>query len=221
VIYDIWRQRRGLQLSKIKSPQEKKVHALKNDRRNAYGENSKASRKGIRRSKQRSHREERRVAGLVLNRLKETADENDAIEAEALMKTKILQKRRTAFKKVPDIPLGVVIKRKLASREKAESDAESIVHNYPNFHDETIFDVPYVRALHKRFIMFQLRYRTSVKGRRAHRTKTADMREFERKEAARWRAAILRDAPLLKGFFTQEPQWRDRMLQWCERILVS
>lgn len=205
-------------MSKIKSPQEKKARALENDRRNVFGENSKSSRKNIRSGKQRSHREQRRVVGLLLNRLKETADENDATEAEALIKTKTLQKRHTAFKKMPDAPLGVVIKRKLASREKTKTDAEPIVRNYLNFHNEKMFDVPYVPALHKRSIIFQVRYSTSVKG---SASKTADMREFERKEATRWRAAIIRDAPLLKGFFTEEPQWRDRMLRWCERILVN
>jgi len=119
---------------------------------------------------------------------------------------------------MPDIPLGVVIKRKLASREKPETGAEHIVQSYLSFHHETIFDVPYVPALHKRSIIFQVRYRTSVKG---SASKTANMREFERKEAARWRAAILRDAPLLKGFFSEEPQWRERMLNWCGRILTS
>src|SRR5215469_13572934 len=151
--------------------------------------------------------EERRALGLILNRLKGTTDENDAIEADTLMKTEILRKRRTAFKKTPDAPLGIVITRKLAMREVAESGTKALVHHNLNFHDDAIFDIPYVRALHKRFIMFQLRYRTSVKGRLARGTKRAQIREYERKVGTRWKAAILRDAPLLRGFLTEAPQW--------------
>ncbi len=54
-----WR-RAGLPMSKLKSPQENKAVSLKTDRRNTYGENPQASRKGIRRGKQRSHMGERR-----------------------------------------------------------------------------------------------------------------------------------------------------------------
>jgi len=41
-------------VSKVKSATEKKALSLKRDRRNTYGENPQASRKGIRRGKQRS-----------------------------------------------------------------------------------------------------------------------------------------------------------------------
>jgi len=34
-----------------------------------------------------------------------------------------------------------------------------------------------------------------------------------------WKQAILRDAPLLKGFFVEEPKWREKMLRWCDRQL--
>ncbi|MGC2617441.1 MAG: hypothetical protein WA414_00280 [Acidobacteriaceae bacterium] len=49
-------------MSRLKSPQEKKTASLDLDRRNAYGENAKASRKGIPRSKKRSHSAERQAA---------------------------------------------------------------------------------------------------------------------------------------------------------------
>jgi hypothetical protein len=32
--------------------------------------------------------------------------------------------------------------------------------------------------------------------------------------------AILRDA-LLKGFFAEEPEWREKMLSWCQRIITK
>jgi hypothetical protein len=69
--------------------------------------------------------------------------------------------------------------------------------------------------------MFQLRYRVDAKrwGRNAKKSRL--IRTHERMEAARWKEAILRDAPLLHGFFAEEPQWRDRMLHWCEETLSS
>ena len=107
-------------MSKIKSPKEKKKLSLARDRRNTYGENPKASRKGIRRGKQRSHMKERRAVGHVLRHLKEQPDEDGAIEADVLSKTLTLQKKRKSFKKRADEPLGTVIKRKLARRKKLE-----------------------------------------------------------------------------------------------------
>jgi hypothetical protein len=209
-------------VSKIKSPQEKKTLSLKNDRRNRYGENSKSSRKGIRRGKQRSHMEERRAVGLILSHLRKTADENDATEADISAKTKIVESRHLAFKKTPDVPLGIVVKRKLASREPLpESETREPVHFYLKINSEGIFDTPYVRGLHKREIMFHVRYRVNVRGWGTHLKKSKLVRNYHRKEAARWREAILRDAPLLRGFFAEEPQWRDRMLRWCEKDLSS
>lgn len=105
-------------MSKIKSPKEKKKLSLARDRRNTYGENPVASRKGIRRGKQRGHMAERRAVGHVLRHLKEKPDEDGAIEADVLSKTLTLQKKRKAFKKRADEPLGTVIKRKLARRGK-------------------------------------------------------------------------------------------------------
>jgi len=34
-----------------------------------------------------------------------------------------------------------------------------------------------------------------------------------------WQDAILRDAPMLKGFFADEPKWRSELLHWCEKVL--
>jgi hypothetical protein len=75
-------------VSTVKNPKEKKRLSLALDRRNRYGENSKASRKGIQRGKQLRHMDERRTVGEVLTRLKGDAQEEQATEAELLAKTK-------------------------------------------------------------------------------------------------------------------------------------
>jgi hypothetical protein len=64
--------------------------------------------------------EERRAVGHVLRHLKEKPDEDGAIEADVLARTLTLERKRKAFKKRADEPLGTVIKRKLARREKLE-----------------------------------------------------------------------------------------------------
>ena len=61
---------------------------------------------------------ERRAVCHVLRNLKENSDENEVIEADALARTLTLENKRKAFKKRADEPLGVVIKGKLARREK-------------------------------------------------------------------------------------------------------
>src|SRR5271163_4841156 len=76
-------------MSKLKSPQEKKAVSLKRDRRNTYGENPQASRKGIRRGKQRSHMGERRAVSKILGRVRERPEESD--EADVLAKTKMVE----------------------------------------------------------------------------------------------------------------------------------
>ncbi len=159
----------------------------------------------------------RRAVGLILGRLRERADENNAIEADALAKTTIVKTGRTAFRKSPDEPLGLVVQRKLERREElAHPDKRAGVPVRLNSHPEGVFDTPYVRALHKRDIMREVRIRVNAK--RWGRDKKTPWRI---KEAEKWRKAILRDAPLLKGFFAEEPQWRDRMLRWCQETLGS
>lgn len=207
-------------MSKVKSAREKKALSLKRDRRNVYGENPQANRKGIRRGKQRSHMEERRSVREILSHLRERADESDAIEADILTKTAVVRSKHKGFKKMPDRPLGEVVKRKLAKREESQRRLKDNPPVYPNIYAAEIFDTPYVRALHKRTIMFQLRLRVNAKGWGGLK-KPKLIRSHERKEAVRWREAILRDAPLLHGFFAEEPQWRERMLRWCENALDS
>lgn len=102
----------------LRSPQEKKRLSLERDRRNAHGENDKASRKNIPRSKAKSHRVVRRKAAEMERRW-QTMAEADAQSAELTATTPRLQKGK--FRKWPDTPLGKVVVAKLARRR---SDSE-------------------------------------------------------------------------------------------------
>ncbi|HEV7550697.1 MAG TPA: hypothetical protein VGP65_03390, partial [Candidatus Angelobacter sp.] len=102
----------------IKNPEDKKRLSLERDRRNRYGENSKASRKSIPRGKQRRHMDERRTVGQVVGRLKGNVQEDVATEAELLAKTRIIDSQRRGFKKQPDTPLGVVLAKKVRKGSK-------------------------------------------------------------------------------------------------------
>jgi hypothetical protein len=202
-------------VSKVKSPKEKKALSLSRDRRNTFGENAKASRKNIRRGKQRSHMEERRSVGKILNRLRESSEESDAMEADALTRTSIIKSSHSAFKKSPDSPLGEVIKKKL-SRRSSVSEIKAATSGL-SFGFDRAFDTPYVRELHKHSIRFQIRWHTDP--RRFGPQKKKSKRKFDIRVAKMWKSAILRDAPLLRGFFAEQPDWRDKMLCWCDKTL--
>jgi len=103
-------------MSTVKDPEEKKSLSLKLDRRNTYGENSNASRTGIRRGKQRRHMNERRAVGAVLSQLKGSVQDDESTNAELLAKTSVSQRR--GFKKQPDVSLGVVLATKRAGKPK-------------------------------------------------------------------------------------------------------
>jgi hypothetical protein len=81
-----------------------------------------------------------------------------------------------------------------------------------------IFDIPYDAKLHRQFILGELRYRTGrppgFLGR--NKKKFNRLGKYERHVPIQWKAAILRDAPLLKGFFDEEPAWRKKMPRWCD-----
>ena len=102
---------------KPKPPQEKKRLSLERDRRNTYGENDKASRKNIPRSKARSHRAVRRVAKQQADQLKLTDEENIDV-GQSTLTTKRLQKGD--WKKAPDSPLGEVLRVRPSKREVRE-----------------------------------------------------------------------------------------------------
>jgi hypothetical protein len=105
-------------MSIVKSPKEKKQLSLERDRRNTYGENSKSSRKSIQRGKQRRHMDERRTAGEVLRRLKGNIHEDEATDAELLVKSRMTDSQRRGFKKQPDSPLVEVLAAKKAKQAK-------------------------------------------------------------------------------------------------------
>jgi len=205
-------------MSKIKSPREKKALSLKRDRRNTFGENAKASRKAIPRRKQLSHMQERRAVAQVLGHLRESATEGDAAEADALAKTTLTQSKRKAFKKHRDTALGVVVKEKLvARREQSRPRQVDTTLVRLNFEADGVFDTPYDPTLHKRAILRKLRFRCARPSWGPHEKKSKRYRRrYEREDAARWKEATLRNAPLLAGFFAEEPQWRDRIMRWYE-----
>ncbi|WP_109509180.1 hypothetical protein [Nocardioides speluncae] len=96
-------------MRKPKSPQEKKALSLEKDRRNAYGANDKASRKGIPRAKAFVNRANRRADTVALTEATGIPDE--AIDTAA--EDAVEGRRRKVWRKWPDEPLG----KKLARRE--------------------------------------------------------------------------------------------------------
>jgi len=208
-------------VSKIKSAREKKALSLKRDRRNTFGENSKASRKAIPRRKQLNHMGERRAVSQILSRLRESADGRDATEADVLAKTTVIERKHKAFKKAPDSPLGVVVGKKLSERREQSHASQLDAAPFSlNFEADGVFDTPYDPTLHKRLILRRLRYHTVGPNWCRHKKKSWRHGKYQRKLAGRWRDAILRAAPLLEGFFGEEPQWRERMLRYCEEALT-
>lgn len=108
-------------MSKVKSPTQKKALSLKRDRRNVYGENPAASRKGIRRRKQLSHSAERHAISSTLGRVRQDSSEENASEVDAIERQLRAERKIKAFKKMPDRPLGeVILKKQLRRTARAE-----------------------------------------------------------------------------------------------------
>lgn len=96
-----------------KTPQIKKAESLANDRRNSYGDNSKSSRKNIRRRK-RFVNQSNRHAEQVQERLAITSGTPEEA-AEAMQ-----SRRRKRWRKCRDVPLGVrLLWQKEARRARA------------------------------------------------------------------------------------------------------
>jgi hypothetical protein len=108
-------------MSTVKNPGEKKRLSLKLDRRNRYGENSKASRKNIPRGKQRSNMNERRGVGQLLRGLSGDVNEDQAADAELRTNIHVVSSRRKGFKKQPDSPLGIVLDAKKARKSNSSA----------------------------------------------------------------------------------------------------
>jgi hypothetical protein len=103
-------------VSKVKTPQDKKRQSYELDRRNTYGENQKSSRKNIPRSKQLSHQDERRSVRQVLVSVHGGVTREVADEAQSQAMIKGRMKKLKGFRKLPDSPLGEVVKRRLRKR---------------------------------------------------------------------------------------------------------
>lgn len=112
-------------MSKLKSPQDKKRTSLARDRRNDYGECPTSSRKNIRRGKQRSRMKVRRAANEELRPLMGVTPELDPDLAEGRAKDRIFALTRSSLKKMPDTPLGIVLSKKRALREKTAQRLKS------------------------------------------------------------------------------------------------
>jgi hypothetical protein len=93
------------------------------------------------------------------------------------------------------------------------------------FDSPAIFDIPYNAALHRHFILHELRLRIgrppAYLNRGRNKKKSERLGKYQRHVRSMWKEAILRDAPLLKGFFEEEPAWRDKMLSWCDAALAA
>jgi len=107
-------------MSKIKSPQDKKVKSLALDRRSVFDGSNKGNRKTVPAAKARGHREERRSISQILSGADSTVTTEfaEAVESELRQASKKKDLRR--FKKTSDQPLGTVVANKSA---RAKSDA--------------------------------------------------------------------------------------------------
>jgi hypothetical protein len=112
-------------MSKVKSPQAKKELSLELDRRNVYGENSKASRKAIPRRKKIEHQKERRTVGQILASVGEKPNQDDVIAAELDAKVAARASRLKGFHKEPDAPLGEVVAKKLSERRARQAKSSA------------------------------------------------------------------------------------------------
>jgi hypothetical protein len=93
----------------MKTPQEKKSLSYEKDRRNTFGENSKASRKGIPLSKARANRAERHSQD---RKLSETLKVDD-VKQLAEVKNQVRATKPKIWRKSADLPLGEVLARRL------------------------------------------------------------------------------------------------------------
>ena len=90
-----------------RTPQQKKLLSYLKDRRNAYGENDKASRKAIKRRKTWVNQAYRRTINQVVKSAVVAADPGLESVGENIKNIK-----RKSWKKYPDIPLGKYLEHK-------------------------------------------------------------------------------------------------------------
>jgi hypothetical protein len=99
-------------MKKRKTPQEKKSLSYEKDRRNVYGENNKSSRKSIRKRKRWVNQSYRRTVKQTLESSIVNLDDVENVNS------KVIEVKRKAWKKRPDMPLGEVLKRKGKLKKK-------------------------------------------------------------------------------------------------------
>ncbi|MFJ9778496.1 hypothetical protein ACIRSS_02870 [Amycolatopsis sp. NPDC101161] len=99
-----------------KTPPEKKRLSYLKDRRDAYGENDKSSRKNLARSKAFARRTNRARESLAL---RAATGDPDEVRAEAA-ELRLLGKRREVKRKWPDIPLVEYVEWKVERRAERE-----------------------------------------------------------------------------------------------------
>jgi len=96
-----------------KTPQEKKLLSYAKDRRNTYGENSKASRKSIPLAKARSIRSERHAQDRLLSEAVRMAGD----EAQSEVENRVRSTGPRDWRKSPDLPLAEALARKAKRRK--------------------------------------------------------------------------------------------------------
>jgi len=100
----------------MKTPQEKKSLSYAKDRRNTFGENSKASRKGIPLAKARANRIERHAQDHLLA-VAVVAQTEDALTS---VEVSVRATKPRQWKKSPDAPLSEYLARKARKRAAHE-----------------------------------------------------------------------------------------------------
>jgi hypothetical protein len=108
---------------KAKTPQQKKRDSYSKDRRNAYGESNKGSRKSIRRRKRHPNRANRRNATTLLA----TAQGAAHVDALESVESRLDGKRPKRWQKAGDASLGSWVEGRLRRRAKLGIDDPSAV----------------------------------------------------------------------------------------------
>lgn len=99
-----------------RSPQEKKRLSYAKDRRNAYAENDKTSRKAVRLNKRFPNRANRHRLQRILRDATGGVDAARAEEAEE----RLARRRPKTWRKEPDLPLGDWVESRLRRRVRLE-----------------------------------------------------------------------------------------------------
>jgi hypothetical protein len=105
-------------MSKVTSPPEKKKKSLALDRRGTFDSSDKGNRKSLPRAKARSHREERRVIAQELSGAIASPSPQSAEVIEAQVRSEARLKKVSAFRKQPDLALGIHIAKQTALRKR-------------------------------------------------------------------------------------------------------